>query len=346
MKDIIAQLIGGMTIDEKRELFEALRAAIAADLAGWDAGERPTCCPRCGYTGLVKKGHNADGAQRWMCKSCGATFCAGTMSLIGQSKLPPETWARFAWCLVARKSLRECARDCGVCLRTAWYMRIRACEVMSRSLEKFRTEGTRTEADGTFLNESLKGNRTRPNATPMPRKPRRNGKLHVRGISNLKVCVVCAANDLGDSFAAVAARGRAGSADLTEVLDAAGVGEGTRLATDGHRSYAGAVAALRADWEALPSRSAEARRSLALVNALHDRIKAFLRPFYGVSSKWLQHYLWWFRYADQFVGGDASREERLAADQVAGHYELTRRAAIEAPQPFWDFWEGEVPEGA
>ncbi len=336
MTDIITQLLAGMGIDEKRELFEALRAAIAADLAGWDADERPTCCPRCNYTGVVRKGHNADGTQRWMCKSCGSTFCARTMSLVGQSKLPEGTWARFAWCLAARKPLRECAEDCGVCLRTAWYMRVRACEVMSHALEKFRCEGTGVQADGTFLNESLKGNRTRPNAVPMPREPRRNGKVHRRGISNLKVCVVCAANDLGDAYAAVAARGRARSDEVLEVLDAAGVGEGTGAA----------VAALRADWEALPSESAEARRGLALVNALHDRIKAFLRPFYGVSSKWLQHYLWWFLYADQFKGGDASREERLAADQVRGHYELTRRAAIEAPQPFWDFWEGEVPEGA
>lgn len=225
-------------------------------------------------------------------------------------------------------------------------MRIRACEVMSRRLEKFRTAGTGVQVDGTFLNESLKGNRSRSNATPMPRRARRNGKLHVRGISNLKVCVVCAANGLGDSFAMVAARGRAGSSDLMEVLDAAGVGSGSRVTTDDHSSYARAVAALKADWEALPSRSAEARRGLALVNALHDRIKSFLRPFNGVSSRWLQHYLWWFLYEDQFKGGDGPREERLAADQVRGHYELTRRAAIGAPQPFWDFWEGEVPAGA
>lgn len=71
-------------------------------------------------------------------------------------------------------------------------------------------------------------------------------------------------------------------------------------------------------------------RSSLWQNALHDRVKAFLQLFYGVSSKWLRHYLWWFRYADQ----------------VTCHYELTRRAAIDAPQPFWDFWEGTVPEGA
>lgn len=64
MTDIITQLLAGMGIDEKRELFEALRAAIAADLAGWDADERPTCCPRCNYTGVVRKGHNADGSKR------------------------------------------------------------------------------------------------------------------------------------------------------------------------------------------------------------------------------------------------------------------------------------------
>lgn len=100
MTDITAQLLAGMGIDEKRELFEALRAATAVDLAGWDADERPTCCPRCNYTGTVRKGRNADGAQRWMCKACGATCCARTMSRFGQLKLPePRSGpgSRGAW---------------------------------------------------------------------------------------------------------------------------------------------------------------------------------------------------------------------------------------------------------
>lgn len=164
--------------------------------------------------------------------------------------------------------------------------------------------------------------------------------------------MICAANDLGDVLCQVAARGRARCAEVEAALRAAGVGEGTTVATDRHGSYPRAVAALGAELDARKSGTPEAAEGLALVNALHGRLKAFLRPFFGVSSRWLQHYLWWFEYADQHRVREAAcpgclptREERLAADQARGHYDMTRREMVDAPQPFWGFWEGEVPDG-
>jgi hypothetical protein len=39
----------------------------------------------------------------------------------------------------------------------------------------------------------------------MPRKPHKHGgAVHARGISNLKVCVICGANDAGDELCRVA----------------------------------------------------------------------------------------------------------------------------------------------
>ena len=57
-----------------------------------------------------------------------------------------------------------------------------------------------------------------------------------RGISNLKVCVVCGANDLGDEFCEVADRGRPTDEALGSALGA--VGEGASVSTDGLRGYA------------------------------------------------------------------------------------------------------------
>ena len=34
------------------------------------------------------------------------------------------------------------------------------------------------------------------------------------------------------------------------------------------------------------------------VNAYHSRLKAWIRRFHGVSTKYLDHYLGWFRYMD------------------------------------------------
>ena len=198
MREIIAREVEAMGLDEMRRLFDELGAAIAEGLSG--RRDEPAECPRCGCPSFVRKGHGRHGEQRWACRCCGRTFSAGTGSLLARSKLDAGTWARFASCMVARLSLRETAAELGVCLSTAWFMRMRACEVMRSRLTGMR-EGHAMQVDGMFLNESLSGDRSRPGAGPMPREPRAHGGgVRLHGLSGEKVCVVCGANDLGDCF--------------------------------------------------------------------------------------------------------------------------------------------------
>ena len=62
-----------------------------------------------------------------------------------------------------------------------------------------------------------------------------------------------------------------------------------------------------------------------MVNALHSRLKAFLRRFNGVSTRRLQRYLDWFRYAEAFKGGGMDARERLFMHEAEGRYWKTRR---------------------
>ena len=214
MRDIIAHEVETMGLDEKRRLVDELRAAIAEDLAG-GSGE-PGECPRCGCASFVRKGRGRRGEQRWLCRGCGRTFSAGTRSVLARSRLDAGTWARFASCAVARLSLRDTAAELGVCLSTAWFMRMRACEVMRSRLAGMRG-GHAVQVDGTYLSESLSGDRSLPGAEPMPRPPRHHGGgVRLRGLSGEKVCVVCGANDLGDCFCEVASRGRCSSRGLAD----------------------------------------------------------------------------------------------------------------------------------
>ena len=53
----------------------------------------------------------------------------------------------------------------------------------------------------------------------MPRAPHRHGgAVHARGISGLKVCIACGANDAGDGFCRLADRGRPGDEALKEAI--------------------------------------------------------------------------------------------------------------------------------
>ena len=57
-----------------------------------------------------------------------------------------------------------------MCPGTSWFMRMRLFEVMGAALQAFRTGPTVScQFDGTYLNESLTGNRAR-SRTGMPRR--------------------------------------------------------------------------------------------------------------------------------------------------------------------------------
>lgn len=195
-------------MEEKRAVEEAARAAVGRELGAQGAGA-PESCPRCGCPSFVRKGHGRDGSQRWLCRGCGSTFSSKTMSLLGYSKLGPEVWLDYVSDMLSCASLRACASLRGVSLKTSWFMRMRLCEVMARATQPFRTgESVSWQVDGAYLSESLKGNRSR-SAPGMPRGAHRHGgAVRERGISSLKVCVVCGANDLGDSFCRAPRRAR------------------------------------------------------------------------------------------------------------------------------------------
>ena len=303
MRDVKA-LIAGLTLDEKRELAEQLRAAIADELA---APGEPDRCPRCGCPAFVRKGRDAGGGRRWLCRGCGRTFSAKTMGLLGMSKLPASAWMEFAACMADALPLRDTAERVGCSLYTAWFMRMRVCEVMGRRLLPPR--GGSFEVDGTYFRESLSGNHSR-SWFEMGRPARADGHGG-RGAGS--VCAICGVSENGDCFCQVAD----GAEDGASALIAEGMlPAGCAVATDGKRAYLEAMA--RHPHEVRPS------RELRMVNSLHSRLKAFIGGFRGVSSRRLQRYLDWFCYREQFRRSARDRRDLLFDHESSGLYVCTR----------------------
>lgn len=335
----ILQLLAELDVDEMREALGALEAMIARALARGAARE-PDRCPRCGCRHVVGKGRSASGARRWLCRGCGRTFSASTRGLLACSKLPPETWFSYAEGMCAGRTLRELAESCGVCLKTSWFMRMRICELMGAVLrDPDAGEGATWQVDGLYLDESLSGNRRRARVA-LPRGAHRRGHASGRrGISSLKLCVVCGASDLGGSFCTLAGRGRPTPALVARAMEP--IRGAFAVNTDEHGAYPAAVAAVGArSHAAFRAGTPEAASGLGLVNALHARLRRFLAPFCGVSSRRLRHYLDWFSWTEQTRRADGRREDTLGAQLPGGTYESTRDALEGAPQPFWDYWEG------
>ncbi|WP_130812449.1 IS1595 family transposase [Olsenella sp. Marseille-P4559] len=337
---MILHRLEDLSLEEKREVAERLRALIAEDVADRASAGDPGRCPRCGSADLARKGHGRDGSQRWRCGSCGRTFSARTGSVLAASKLPAATWADYVEGTLAGESLRALARRCGVCPGTSWFMRMRLLEVMGAALQPFRCGPTVScQVDGTYVNESLSGSRAR-SARGMPRRAHRNGQgVRRRGVSRDKVCVVCAANDVGDGFAAVCGRGRPTDAGLRGSL--AGIVDGSWVSTDDHTSYARVLPRLGVAEHVPTASGAAGNGELGLVNAMHQWLKIFLEPFHGVSTRWLQRYLDFFCWLEQARRSDADGRDTLSGQVACGSYSHTRRDLIEMPQPLWDRWEAE-----
>lgn len=323
MKDIVSQFAMQLTLEEKRELVAEPKGAIAEELASRACGPAgPSRCPRCGSPSFVRKGRGRDGGQRWLCRGCARTFSARTRGLLASSKLPASAWMSFAECMADALPLRETAARVGVSLYTAWFMRMRVCEVMALRTPDCRP-GT-FHVDGTLVMGSLKGNLGRSGILGLPRPRHRNGRdgrRASRGRSKEWVVVECGVNELGDCFCDVCGRGSAGAGELSVEL-AARIPAGSAVVTDGHKSYGFAARGYRhAEVDAGDPSSGD----INMVNALHSRLKAFLRRFNGVSTRRLQRYLDWFRYAEAFKGGGMDGRERLFMHEAEGRYWKTRR---------------------
>jgi transposase-like protein len=128
MLEIILQEMEGLSLGEKREPINATKAAVARELGRAAGDAAPGACPWCGSPSFIRKGHDRDGSQRWLCKGCGRTFSARSRGLLSASNLDAATWSLFVEATLSGRSPGECARTRRVCLRTSWFCRMRLCE--------------------------------------------------------------------------------------------------------------------------------------------------------------------------------------------------------------------------
>ena len=221
---------------------DVIRAAAFDDAAG--SAYEVERCPRCGSVAIVKKGKSKNGEQRYLCRGCGRTFGMGSERILGTSSLPRETWMAYAECSVLMLPLRECARRCRVCLKTAYTMRHRLIECLSAYSPSFRVErGCGCELDETYFPESFKGNHTK-GSFAMPRPSRHRGRqVHRRGLSRERICVMTGVNDSNETFLEVTGRGALSRGRAMDVLRDR-IASGSVVATDRAAVYVGVLAEL------------------------------------------------------------------------------------------------------
>jgi transposase-like protein len=248
------------------------------------------CCPHCGNNKYRKHGIDK-GSQRYKCKSCGRTFTEYTGTWMARLH-KKDLVGNYLKLMEQELSLDKIKVQLGINKKTAFDWRHKILSGLRHS-DKESFEGI-TESDDTFFRFSEKGSRN------LDRKPRkRGGAVTKRGNSDQQVAVIVTADRGTRTDLTVAGLGRIRKADIAQAIGDR-ISQQTILCSDSHVSYKGFAIdnnlehhALRSD---LRQRVSNGIYHIQHVNAIDSRLKQWLRGrFGGVSTKYLQRYLNWFR---------------------------------------------------
>ena len=254
-------------------------------------------CPHCGYPKYVKLGFDK-GAQRYKCKSCRRNFTeyTGTWMAGIHKKDKIDEYMKL---MLEEKSLDKIKEELKINKKTAFDWRHKILSSLDET-EKDSFTGI-TESDETFMLFSEKGKKS------LARKGRKRGtKAKKRGISNELVSVIVTADRTGQHELSVATLGRIKKTDIEKSIGSR-ICDKTVLCSDSHVSYKGFALdnslehhAIRVD---LKQYVKDGLYHVQHVNSLHNKLKKWLNEqFWGVSTKYLQQYLNWFRMKEALKG--------------------------------------------
>lgn len=248
------------------------------------------CCSHCGHTKYVKFGKDK-GAQRYKCKACHRSFTeySGTWMAGLHQKEKIDDYLQL---MLEEKSLDKIKEMLSINKKTAFDWRHKILSSIE-SVDKDSFTGI-TESDETFFLHSEKG---KPKSDGKSRK--RGGSSSKRGINSDHIAVIVTQDRKHQIDLTVATAGRLKKVDIDKAIGAR-ISNQTILCSDSHVSYKGFAIdnqiehhPLRSD---LKQRVKKGVYHIQHVNSTHNRLKKWIdNVFWGVSTKYLQQYLNWFR---------------------------------------------------
>ena len=246
-------------------------------------------CPHCGNKSYHKHGIDK-GSQRYYCTTCKRTFTEYTGTwLAGIHK--KELVTDYLKLMEQELSLDKIKVSLGINKKTAFDWRHKILSGLENS-DKGNFKGI-TESDDTYFLQSSKGSKLHV------RKPRKRGGARKRGISKEHVSVIVTADRDTELDLSVARLGRIKKADIVKAIGKR-ISKETILCTDSHTSYKGFAIdneiehhAVRTDLKQFVKQKLY---HVQHVNAIDSRLKRWIEyQFGGVSTKYLQKYLNWFK---------------------------------------------------
>lgn len=269
------------------------------------------CCPHCGHKKYVKFGIDK-GSQRYKCKSCNRSFTeyTGTWMAGLQRKDKIDDYLAL---MHQEKSLDKIKEVLSINKKTAFDWRHKILSAL-QDTDKDGFTGI-TESDETFFLDSKKGQSVTDRASR-----KRGGTSKTKGISNDQVAVIVTQDRTSTLDLSVATMGRLKKIDIDRAIGSRINKEQTILCSDAHVSYKGFAMDNNLEHHTLKGmikqRVKDKIYHIQHVNNTHNRVKKWIgNTFWGVSTKYLQQYLNWYRTKEKLK----HRNDKLNAfiDKVA-----------------------------
>jgi len=299
----------------------------AGDLVVKNRDKKP--CPHCLSSKVYKRGKQKD-VQMYKCNACSKWYSETTGTPLYDIKLKSK-WQSYLNCMEQGMSIKKIAKELHISIQTSFDWRHK---ILS-SLEQFVPNqlSKEVECDELELALSNKGSRS------LERKARKRGTDFKRNQDTNEITtvqVVTAVQRNGEKYLKAVASKRLSKAQISKVFDGK-LAENTTLITDKHPSYKAFVK----DNPTIKHKALLAKEHvdkndktihLQKVNNVHSQLRTFLRPFNGVSSKYLQNYLNWYAYIDHIRNSKTTIRQwcvtMLLTDQAYHIFELFKQNAV------------------
>lgn len=254
-------------------------------------------CPHCKSLNYVKYGSDK-GSKRYKCKNCNKTFTEYTGTwMAGIHK--KDLLLPYIELMKQEKSLDTIKSELKINKKTAFDWRHKVLSSLEE-VNKDKFKGI-TESDETFFLKSDKGSRS------LDRKPYKRGrKVGKKGLGKDHVAVIATKGRTDGLDLTVATLGRIKKQDIKNAVGSR-VDDKTVLCSDGHVSYKGFAKDLQIEHHVIRGDLKEFVKNkkyhIQHINSLHNGVKKWIdNKFWGVSTKYLQKYMNWYRIKEQLKG--------------------------------------------
>ena len=284
-----------------------------------DRGKKP--CPYCASEKVYKRGKQ-NNVQMYQCQTetCKKWYSETTGTPLWDIKLKSK-WQGYLRCMEQGMTLKATAEELKICIQTSFDWRHKILSSLSKFVPK--TLSGVVESDEFEIALSHKGQRN------LDRKPRKRGTDFKRNTEEevTVVQVVTAVERGGETYLKAVESKRLTTQEITQAFDGK-LTDGTLLITDSHKSYkkfAKENPAIKHKTFIAKDHVNKEDKNIHVqtVNNKHKKLKLFLVPFNGVSSKYLQNYLNWFAYAEKLRETKHTIKQWVISGMLAGNsYEL------------------------